>query len=284
MPIRTQPTPEGKEPFERIYRTLPYGDLVDVICIDARYIGRDPEVPSPSSDTQRPADPAAVNDPTRNLLGVAQREWLFAQLKGSTARYRLIANSVMFGQLHAAAGLKANGGGTIINGDQWDGYRAEQNRVLEFLRAEAIDDVIVLTGDIHSAWAIDLSDDPHNPAVYQPAVGSTLAPEPLRAVAVEFVCPGIGSEAGATLGNLIPVAQQVNRHIRYAQGGEERGWTLVDLDASRAQAEWFFALDNTTRNPAMTTGPRWQLQSGTRQLQPGGAASTPRPDAPPPAP
>jgi len=284
MPIRTQPTPPSKEAFERIYRTLPYGDLVDVICIDARYIGRDPEVQSPSSDTQRPADRTAVNDPDRNLLGVDQREWLFEQLKGSTARYKLIANSVMFGQLHAAAGLKAAGGGTILNGDQWDGYRAEQNRVLEFIRAESIENVIVLTGDIHSAWAIDLTDDPHNPAVYQPAVGNTLAPEALRAVAVEFVCPGIGSEAGTTLGSLIPVAQQVNRHIRYAQGGEERGWVLVDVEAARAQAEWFFAVENAERNPAMASGPRWQLASGTRQLQPGGAASAARADAPRPAP
>jgi phosphodiesterase/alkaline phosphatase D-like protein len=50
--------------------------------------------------------------------------------------------------------------GVNLATDIWDGYEAERNRLLGFLRDERIDDVVVLTGDIHTSWANDLTEDP----------------------------------------------------------------------------------------------------------------------------
>lgn len=282
MPIRTQPVPAGRRPFERIYRHLPYGDLLDLLMIDARLIGRDRETPGFASDEPQAPDPLAINDPARSLLGAPQRDWLFERLQASTARWKVIGNPMMFGQLHALPGLKAAGGGIPLNTDQWDGYRADQNRVLEFLRAQAIPNVVVITGDIHSAWAIDLSDDPHNPAVYLPALEDQLSPERLRSLAVEFVTPGVGSSAGSTLGDLIPVAVATNPHIRYAQGGEERGFMILDLTPEQAQADWYFTTVVDRADPdSLQAVAHWYTADGANQVRPRSAPSAPKPRPPP---
>jgi alkaline phosphatase D len=48
----------------RVYRQLPYGDLVDVIVLDTRYAGRDKQIPLGA-----PGSLEATNDPNRQLLG-----------------------------------------------------------------------------------------------------------------------------------------------------------------------------------------------------------------------
>ena len=47
-------------------------------------------------------------------------------------------------------------------------------------------DVVVLTGDIHSSWAMDLTEMPYDAAMYDPATGE-------GSLAVEFVTPAITS-------------------------------------------------------------------------------------------
>ena len=285
MPIRTQPTPEGRLPFERIYRQLPYGTLCDLTMIDPRLIGRDAPTPGPASDNPQPADPLAVNDAGRSILGGTQRAWFEEQLASSQARWKLVGNAVMFGQLHLAPGLRALGGGTVLNTDQWDGYRAEQNGVLDFIADAGIEGVTVLTGDIHSAWAIDLSPDPHNPAAYLPALGDTPAPELLRPVAVEFVTPGVGRGAGSTLGDLIPVARELSPHIRYAQGGEERGFLLLDLSPDRLQGDWYFTTTLEQPDPdSLQWGASWYTGEGAHQMREAAGPTSAKPNPPPLAP
>ena len=56
----------------------------------------------------------------------------------------------------------------------WDGYQAARDRVFDFLANERMRDVAILTGDIHSSWALDV---PRNPveAAIRPATGEGLA-------------------------------------------------------------------------------------------------------------
>ncbi len=71
------------------------------------------------------------------------------------------------------------GPANALNPDQWDGYHAERERFYDHLATEGIGNVVVLTGDIHTSWASDLSADPFNPLA-----------EPL---AVEFVTTSVTS-------------------------------------------------------------------------------------------
>src|SRR3546814_7935334 len=80
--------------------------------------------------------------------------------------------------------------GLALNPDQWDGYNANRQRVIDALRganrAGRIDDVVVLTGDIHTSWANDVPDSAFPVTGYVPGLGR-------GSMAVEFVTPSVTS-------------------------------------------------------------------------------------------
>ncbi|MEE4298791.1 MAG: alkaline phosphatase D family protein, partial [Pseudomonadales bacterium] len=167
LPARSALT--QREP--RIWRSFALGDLVDLVMLDTRLYGRDREADAPTNR-------AVIDDPARSLLGPAQEAWLFDELlqsKRAGTTWRLLGQQVMFGQLGGMGDVP------ILNTDQWDGYAPARARVLGHLAANGIDDVAVLTGDIHSSWAMDLAPDPFGGG-YDPATGR-------GSLAVEFVTP-----------------------------------------------------------------------------------------------
>jgi alkaline phosphatase D len=84
--------------------------------------------------------------PGRSILGDAQREWLKGALAGSGAAWKVIANQVMMMTLDVPTGVP-------INADQWDGYAAERRELLEHALAQGVQDIAVITGDIHTFFA-----------------------------------------------------------------------------------------------------------------------------------
>lgn len=247
----------------RLYRTIRYGDLADLVVLDTRIWGRDQEASGP-------ADPT-LNSETRTLTGADQESWLFEQLRTSTAQWKVLCQQVMMGQLPL-----------ILNTDQWDGYPAQRSRLFGFLADNPggeRDDVLVLTGDIHSSWANDLTPTPTDGAAYDPATGA-------GSLAVEFVCPGITSPG------LGPGAERLLRprlpteapHIKYLDLAR-RGYIVLDLDATRAQAAWFHVADVTSiAGSEVTFSAAWETATGTNHLVESAAPADPRPGAPAPAP
>ena len=55
--------------------------------------------------------------------------------------------------------------GITVNDDQWDGYTNDRKKLYNIILNNNIQNVVVLTGDIHTAWAMDL---PYNTATYNP--------------------------------------------------------------------------------------------------------------------
>ena len=95
------------------------------------------------------------------MTGVEQEAWLQRGLDRSHATWNVLAQQVMFTKwdLGRPVGL----GVPVFNMDAWDGYVAARQRLLDFLVDRAPANPIVLTGDIHSAWAADILerfDDP----------------------------------------------------------------------------------------------------------------------------
>ena len=72
MPIRE----DARALSPRIYRTLKFGDLADLILLDTRLVGRDEQAATRE-------DIAAIESPTRSLLGRAQEGWLHGELMES---------------------------------------------------------------------------------------------------------------------------------------------------------------------------------------------------------
>ncbi|WP_300411454.1 alkaline phosphatase D family protein, partial [uncultured Alcanivorax sp.] len=179
------------------------------------------------------------NDPERRLISDTQMQWLLDGLSASTARWRFIGQQVMFAQLNIAEIPSLNehapqlrGNLSAINMDQWDGYAADRLKILNHLDDNNIDNVVILTGDIHTSWASEIYRNP----------GTLLGDLFDKALAAEFVTPAVTSpgfpEGVAELaGVVIPVA---NPHIRYVEA-KSRGFILVDVPRQRAQGEFYYA-------------------------------------------
>lgn len=220
---------------ERIYRRFQYGQLADFLMLDTRIEGRDEQV-------ALPIDPAR-HDTSRTILGAEQKSWLKENLAASTAQWKFLGQQVMMGQLQilelqrllpVETDYDTYSSLLAINMDQWDGYAAEREELLDFVRDQGIENLVVLTGDIHSSWANELYT---NPAVL---TGGLLE----RPLAVEFVTPSVtspGFPAGAAelVSAILPL---VNPHIRYTEL-QTHGFILLDVNRERTQAEYYYHQD-----------------------------------------
>ncbi len=265
MPIR----PFDNDP-QRIYRNFEFGDLADFLMLDTRIEGRDQPVGNM-------LDPAR-NDPDRTILGAEQKQWLKDRLSASDARWKFLGQQVMFGQLNLVELIELNlldqsllGNIVALNMDQWDGYNAERDELLDYIADNGIEDVVILTGDIHTSWAMEIY---KNPAIL---TGDLQGPSH----AVEFVCPSVTSDgfpegAGAVLSPLIPLA---NPHIKYSEL-ETHGYVLLDVTHERTQAEFFYVRGVKTVEDSLTDVPEMTrvatVQSGTNTLQTDGPLSLAR--------
>ncbi|MCB9593556.1 MAG: alkaline phosphatase D family protein [Sandaracinaceae bacterium] len=250
MPIRDH---DGDP--RQLYRKLGYGDLCDLVVLDTRIWGREEQAGSLT-------DPE-VDDPDRQLLGADQEAWLLEQLRGSTARWKVLAQQVMMGELSG-----------FPNPDQWDGYPAARARLLNAIQTDAIEDVFVLTGDIHSSWAFDLPLDPADVA-YDPTTGA-------GSLAVEVVVPAVSSPGfPPALARAAAGFIRDNRSLHWAEL-TRRGYVVLDLTEARAQADWFFVGEVEEEDDgAEDHGASWATASGASHLAEALSPAAPRPDAPP---
>lgn len=259
MPIR--PVSAGNA--DRVYRAFAWGELFDLIMLDTRFAGRDARV-------MGNCDASGIADPERSLLGAEQEKWLLDALRGSHARgarWRLVGQQVMFGQLSDAAE------GCVTHPDQWDGYAQSRARVLELLRDEALDNVVILTGDAHSSWALDIADDPYDAALYDGETGE-------GSRAVEVVAPAVSSPgAGGDARSLL----ETHPHLKFADL-TRNGYVLLDLTLERAQAEWYFVSTVAERRLEEQLGAAFSTLTGANHLVVAPEPSLPRSDAAAPAP
>jgi alkaline phosphatase D len=253
MPVREQP--DG-----RIWRRFAFGDLVDLVMLDTRIWAR---------PQQLPGDSPELRDPRRTLLGDEQERWLFEAVTTSPARWKLLGQQVRLAPLRPK-----------FNSDTWEGHPAARDRLVDTLGRMRAQNVAVLTGDIHTSWAMDLPRDPFDPRAYDPRTGE-------GSLAVELITPGVTSpghppEVEAEIPGLI----RQNPHMRYGNASQ-RGYILLDVTPARLQAEWFHLAHGSVeqrerRRATFSTG--WLTLSGRSHLTLAGNPSLPREGSPPAAP
>jgi alkaline phosphatase D len=250
--------PDPDDP-ERVFRTVHIGDLADLIVVDMR------------SRRDEPVAAPAMNDPSRTQLGLEQREWLLDELDGSTARWRLLANSSAMGQtwspqipepMRATIGtLKlASSEGTGPDPDQWDGYPAERATVLRHVRDQGIDNLVVLSGDVHVALAMELHEDSFS--------GS--APVAVEFVTASLTSPNLDDKMGWPRRDERSLAverelMKVLPHWKWCDL-DDHGSVVVDVTADRVVAEWWFVPTVLERVPGEESGARWMVDHGARQI------------------
>ena len=240
MPLRyPEPGNVGK-----IWRSFNYGDLAEIFFLDTRLYDRD--IPagflgedSPSGAV--PADPLLQNAPDRRMIGPEQMDWLLNGLSNSTARWKIVANQMVFSQWQIVDG-GTTGVGLYLNGDAWDGYQAERAQIISHMRDNNIDNVVILSGDVHSSWCADITESPLNITQYNPLTGG--------GAAVEFTAPSITSPAAANL-QQVQFGQDafrlLNPHIRYLDFAG-KGYVILNLDSNAAQGDYWYVDSFTEPN------------------------------------
>lgn len=204
-------------PENHIHRTIPLGNLANLIMLDTRLEARD--------------DPGALGntDPAKTMLGTAQYNWLTSELYRSQltepVKWKILGNQVMFAPLVAF--------GIVLNNDQWDGYQFERQKILNIIYGWDIKNTVIITGDIHTSWASDVPNQSMGPYGSNGQGSGT----------VEFVTPSITSPSvdfGSSIGG--PVIQSFNPHIKFVDL-EKRGYFILDINMNRCQADWYFTND-----------------------------------------
>lgn len=94
---------------EVIYRRFQYGDLLDLLMLDTRVVGRDEQYTYPDFATDSIIDVnmarAAFGASDRTLLGETQRNWLREQLSASGSRWQVLGQQVLMGRYHLPAAI-----------------------------------------------------------------------------------------------------------------------------------------------------------------------------------
>ena len=259
--------------FDRIYRSFTAGDLLQLTMLDTR-LQRD----QPPADFPPLCEPS-LTDPDRDMLGNDQEAWFIDQLRSTDTTWRLVGTSVMFGQWKVfGAPNDGTCGGQYLNADQWDGYQVARDRIFDVLRGdgdnEPATNVVFLTGDIHSAWALDVVDDPNNPLVYNPVTGD-------GSLAVEFIVDSVTSSFPIDGGDDTFVNQ--NLHVKYIET-DLRGYLVLDVTPARVQGEWHYV--DTVAQPSTNEsfGAAWQCVAGAMRMTEGDGPTEPPADPPPLAP
>jgi len=256
--------------LRRNNRSFAFGNLVDLIMLEERLGARaeqlDGSIPTPLglAFTQT----GAFADPSRQLLGADEETWLFDKLRTSTAKWKVLGQGVMFAQLKVKGAPNALGGGIFFNSDQWDGYQPARNRVYDVIKgangAKPVNNVVVLTGDIHSAWAADLTQDPNNP---EPSLGGYNPLTGEGSLAVEFVgtsvsSPGVTDPTGAVANSLKPA----NPHFKHIDL-DKRGYMLIDANAQRCVCEFWQVDTAAAISNVQTLGAVFEVRDGLNRLQ-----------------
>jgi alkaline phosphatase D len=166
QPVRAAARPRG--PDARLYRSVAIGDLARFFVLDGRQYRSD----QPCGDRRRPPCPG-VFDPAATMLGPEQERWLLEGLRGSEARWNVLAQQVFLARVDAGPGEAE-----IYNMDSWNGYQSARQRLLDFLGERGTGDVVVLTGDVHSSWAAEVKRDfreERSPAIGTEFVGTSIS-------------------------------------------------------------------------------------------------------------
>ena len=176
-PIRIDP-PADDGSLE-VYRWFRYGTLAEFFVLDGRQYRSD-QVCGDNVATNRTECPELA-DPALTMLGPDQEQWLAEGLKSADATWTVLAQQTVVKSLVL--------GDIVLNVDQWDGYPAARARLLDAIYQAGLQNVVVLTGDIHAGGAADL----------RMADAGTEG----EIVAHELVAPGISSAGLGGLGSAI---------------------------------------------------------------------------------
>ena len=197
----------------QIFGSLRLGSQCELFLMDQRQY-RDPQpcgdqlfVPCPEY-----ADP-------RTLLGERQKHWLKRSVAGSDANWKVLGNQLVMFSIDTAPSQH-------LNPDQWDGYAIERGEILEHFRARGTENIVALTGDIHTFFAGTVTTTGNN-------TGDPIATEFVGGSATSLGIP----ETFDVPPSIFDIVRASNPHIEYTNF-EKRGYGILELGPNEATCEF----------------------------------------------
>jgi alkaline phosphatase D len=253
-----------------VQRALRWGKHVELVLLDERYHRADHLIPEGPLD--RPVGHFTMNSafgsrtfcvksvfdareavaqPT--MLGAPQRDWAIETVNTSTATWKVLASPLVMSQMV----LDMTSFETLpemfrqrfyFKTDQWDGFRSERRAMLE--ACVGVDNLVVLSGDLHGFYAGELHADfdaPGTPVAVEYAVSAISAPtievQISDIVAQSPILQGLG------LADLIPMFDTnllaTNPHLRHAES-RRNGLAIIDISAAELRTT-FIEVDEVTK-------------------------------------
>jgi alkaline phosphatase D len=286
MPTRV---PDASD-LRRNWRNFSLGNLADLYMLEERVGARDVQLEPQVSLLEEAAIGVFVQtgefrNPDRQLLGQTQEDWLIGGLRSAPqAKWKLIGQGVMFAQLKVLGLPEETRLSKYLNVDQWDGYAPRRTRIFEALGGDAqndrVDNVVILTGDIHCSWAADITPDPNK--LLGARFGGYNALTGLGSRAVEFVCTSVTSDGLDNLQPLVPVLRTNNPHFKYINLNQ-RGYMLLDITPERVSNEWWYVDTVDRRDAGQSFAIAFETRRNENRLR-RGSQSAAKPNPPLPAP
>ncbi len=247
-----------------IYRQFSFGNLVNLMMLDTRLVGRD-----------KPLDYFSLSVPTmeaigglvaqsrsadRELLGTEQLAWLMNEFNTHDAKWNVLGQQVLMSRMElpssvmtamfqlftsteekkteallavntAITGYLADPSADPIslpyNLDAWDGYYVEREKVYQLAKASS-GNFVCLAGDTHNAWASELKDVSNNPIGVEFATSSVSSPGLEEYLALD---PVAIAQMEYTLPHLVSELQWADI--------KQRGFMRVTFTADAAQSTWY---------------------------------------------
>ncbi|MBD2168220.1 alkaline phosphatase [Calothrix membranacea FACHB-236] len=236
MPLRESSLPTKSN--MQLYRRFTYGDLAEFNVLDTRQYRTD----QPCNDGLKPRCVQAF-DANATMTGKEQEKWLFQGLDKSRSRWNVIAQQTMLAEYDFDPSPDIG----LFNVDQWDGYVAARNRLLNFLQQRQPSNPVVITGDIHSSWVHDLKTDFNNPASIT--------------VGTEFVGTSISSDFPAQFIAPVQAALIDNPHTKFFDGAS-RGYVRCKLTPKLWQSDYRVVSTITSPTAVISTLASFVVQNG----------------------
>ncbi|EOD9420446.1 alkaline phosphatase D family protein [Vibrio campbellii] len=260
-----------------IYRQFAFGDLINLMMLDTRLVGRD-----------QPLDYFSLDAPTmeaigglvaqsrsteRELLGTEQLAWLMNAFN-QEAKWNVLGQQVLMSRMelpssvmlamfqlftatdeqkmdallavnNAIASYLADPSSDNVklpyNLDAWDGYYVERERVYEIAKVSS-GNFVCLAGDTHNAWTSELKDVSNNPVGVEFATSSVSSPGLEEYLALE---PVAIAQMEYTLPNLVSELQWTDI--------KQRGFMRVTFTPEKAESTWYMLSTIKDRNYQVTT-------------------------------
>ena len=251
-----QPVPQAMRPVGpnlRLHDRFDWGRLARIHLLDERQYRDDQVCPRwprvRGAGAVTPGECPALLDPARTILGAAQEAWL-ADGWDTDRRWNLVAQQTLMSR---ASSAPVSGAGTgEYRTDGWDGYAPARRRLLEGSAARQASNLVVLGGDLHTAFVADLKADYDDPK--SQVVGS------------EFCTTSISSHGPAQ--SKVDRLLGLNPHLRHGRS-DRRGAIAFALDERQLRANLLGVEDARDPASAVRVQSRFTVEAGRPGAQTG---------------